>query len=125
MSLIISDVFEELKMPTLTTKYTKVYVEKEHKYNAKHRFIVARAEDGEKIADIHFQEGPIKECGVNGVANEDLLNMVLCRLKHFQDSPYKCYENQAAIEYIETALEWLKARTNKRAEEGKEGTSQV
>ena len=125
MSLIISDVFEELKMPTLTTKYTKVYVEKEYKYNAKHRFIVARAEDGEKIADIHFQEGPIKECGVNGVANEDLLNMVLCRLKHFQDSPYKCNENQAAIEHIEGALRWLRARTNKRAEEGKEGTSQV
>ena len=34
------------------------------------------------LCEIHFQEGPIKECGVNGVCNEDLINMVLERLEH-------------------------------------------
>lgn len=120
---------ELLEMPTLTSKYTTVYVEKDFNYNAPHFFEVVKtgSEHGEcdKLAIIHFQEGPIKECGVNGVCNEDLLNMVLCRLQHFQESEFKCEENQRAIEAIESALAWLRIRTDKRAARGVEGTHVV
>lgn len=114
---------KELIMKTLTSDYTKVLVEEEFQYSAPHSFRVIDAKTEEAICEIHFQEGPIKECGVNGVANEDLLNMVLCRLQHFQDSKYSCPENTAAVAYIEKALQELRARTNKRIALGVEGTS--
>ena len=117
--------YTELSMPTLTAKYTKVMVENSFQYNAPHSFLVVRAEDEKVIEHIHFQEGPVKECSVNGVANEDLLNMVLCRLQHFQESEYACYENQKAVECIMDALSWLRMRTNQRTERGVEGTSKV
>ena len=46
----------------------------------------------------------IKECGVNGVNNEDLINMVIERLEHFQRSEYACRENAIAITKLEEAL---------------------
>jgi hypothetical protein len=122
----------ELKHDLLTTKYTKVYHEDNFKFNAPHRFIVEKAgsefkeKDGVRetsLAEIHFQEGPIKECGVNGVCNEDLLAMVICRLEHFQKSEFACRENALAITKLEEALLWLRKRTMGRENRGVEGTN--
>ncbi len=77
------------------------------------------------LCDIHFQEGPIKECGVNGVCNEDLINMVIDRLEHFQNSEFRCNENAAAITKLEEALLWLRKRTIGREQRGVEGTHKV
>lgn len=105
-----------------TTKYTKILVEEEYSYNAPHNFKVLKAEDSTELCNIHFQEGPIKECGVNGVNNEDLINMVICRLNGFQNSEFNCRENALAITKLEEALLWLRKRTIRREQEGKEGT---
>lgn len=119
-------VFDELKMDLLSNKYTKVLVENEYHYNAPHRFIVVDANNEDKaLATIHFQEGPIKEAGVNGVANEDLINMVICRLQHFQDSEFSCKENACAITKLEESLLWLRKRTMARENRGVEGTNKV
>ena len=112
---------KELKMPMLTQKYTRVLVEEHYQYNAPHNFAVENKE-GKKLCNIHFQEGPIRECGVNGVCDEDLINMVLCRLQHFQESEFKCRENALAITKLEEALLWLRARTMAREARGVEGT---
>ena len=77
------------------------------------------------LADIHFQEGPIKECGVNGVCNEDLINMVIERLEAFQNTEFKCRENAVAITKLEEALLWLRKRTMGREQRGVEGTNEV
>ena len=77
------------------------------------------------LCDIHFQEGPIKECGVNGVCNEDLINMVIDRLEHFQNSEFRCRENALAIAALEEALLWLRKRTMGREQRGVEGTHAV
>ncbi len=123
---------KELKMDLLTSKYTQVLVEEDFQYNAPHHFIVAKAPPApevfsstEPLADIHFQEGPIKECGVNGVCNEDLINMVICRLEHFQQSEFRCRENALAITALEEALLWLRKRTMARENRGVEGTHAV
>lgn len=73
--------------------------------------------------EIHFQEGPIKECGVNGVCIEDLLVMVIRRLEGFQNSEFKCRENACAITKLEEALLWLRKRTMGRENRGVEGTN--
>ena len=117
---------KKLEMDLLTSKYTQVIVEEEYSYNAPHHFQVVKSDaPQETVADIHFQEGPIKECGVNGVNNEDLINMVICRLEHFQQSDFRCRENACAITKLEEALMWLRKRTTAREKRGVEGTHTV
>lgn len=123
-----------LQHDLLTTNYTAIIHEMDYKYNAPHTFKVIATEPEKKgphkgqnlvVGLVHFQEGPIKECGVNGIANEDALGMVLKRLECFQESEYKCRENAIAITKIEEALMWLRRRTNKRVIRNVEGTSNI
>lgn len=112
----------ELKRDLLTSKYTKVFAESNFNYNAPHSYIVCTAREEALLCKIHFQEGPIRECGVNGVCGEDLINMVIDRLEHFQDSEFRCRENAVAITKLEEALLWLRKRTMGREQRGVEGT---
>lgn len=74
---------------------------------------------------IHFQKGPIKEAGVNGVTDEALFAILIDRLQGFQKGPYSCRENAIALTHVETALLWLQHRTRTREARGVEGTSVV
>ena len=117
---------KELKYDLLTSKYTKVYHEdsEEMKFNAPHHFDVATATEPQNVlCKVDFQEGPIKENCVNGLCNEDLIAMVICRLEHFQKSEYACRENALAITKFEEGLLWLRKRTMGREQRGVEGTS--
>jgi hypothetical protein len=125
---------QELKSGLLTNKYTRIFHEDESdiKFNAPHHFKVYDETklpqidpDYPCICEVNFQEGPIKECGVNGVANEDLINMVIRRLEGFQKSEYACRENALAITKLEESLMWLRKRTNDREARGVEGTHAV
>lgn len=75
--------------------------------------------------DIRFQNGPIAEVGVNGVTQEALLAVLIDRLSGFQDGPYACEENKAALYHVREAQQWLHQRTKKRLERGVEGTHQI
>ncbi len=114
----------EITNGLFTKKYTTVYGT-DYAFNAFHKFIVYMNENGQAIAEIDFQRGPIKECGVNGVANEDLILMVLTRLQQFQNSPYQCRENAIAITKLEEAVMWLRKRTLDRETRGVEGTNKI
>ena len=113
--------FEIVKIGT--DKYTEVLADSTKSYNCSPNFAVRTKATGEILADIHFQDGPVKEVGVNGVANEDLIVMVMHRLNQFQDSDYACKENADAVKHLQGALDSLRARTNKRVQRGVEGTS--
>ncbi|WP_079709775.1 hypothetical protein [Paraliobacillus ryukyuensis] len=113
---------EELKHDLLINKYTKVYHEENFQFNAPHYFEVVQPANDEILQTIHFQEGAIKEYGVNGVMNEDLIVMVISRLEHFNQSDFKCKENSMAITKLEEALLWLRKRTMSREQRGVEGT---
>lgn len=119
----------KLEHDLLTNKYTEVYHEnpEEMNYNAPHHFVVkdTDTERKEVLSVVHFQEGPIKECGINGVCNEDLIAMVITRLEHFQKSEFACRENALAITKLEEALLWLRKRTMAREKRGVEGTHKV
>lgn len=73
---------------------------------------------------IRFQNGPIKEHGVNGVTQEALLAIVADRLRSFQAGPFASRENAVALTHIETAQLWLHKRTLDRIARGVEGTNQ-
>ena len=71
---------------------------------------------------IVFQNGPIKEVGVNGITGEALLAIQIDRLRSFQAGPYACRENALALTNLEQALMWLQKRTRDRLARGVEGT---
>lgn len=83
----------------------------------------ANALTSASYATVSFQNGAVKENGVNGIHQEDLLVIVLDRLKGFQAGDFSCRENALAITKIEEALHWLNHRTRDRMDRGVEGTS--
>lgn len=81
--------------------------------------------EASRIADhsIIFQNGPIKEVGVNGITSEALLAIVIDRLRSFQAGQFSCRENAIALTHCEDALMWLQRRTRARIRRGVEGTN--
>jgi hypothetical protein len=73
---------------------------------------------------IEFQNGPIKEAGVNGISQEALLAVLIDRLRSFQAGPFACRENAIALTHFEEGLMWLQKRTRDRLARGVEGTNQ-
>jgi hypothetical protein len=71
---------------------------------------------------ILFQNGPIKEAGVNGITQEALLAIVIDRLRSFEAGPFSCPENALALAHCQETLRWLQLRTVARIERGVEGT---
>ena len=122
---------KDVKHDLLTNKYTKVMHEDpmNMKYGAPHHFVVAGVTANHEpvgvLATVNFQEGPIKEVGVNGVCNEDLIAMVICRLENFQKGDFSSRDNAMAITKLEEALLWLRKRTIGRENRGVEGTSKI
>lgn len=104
-----------IKSPLATQNYTRVLVDESKEPN---RFLIDAVGSDDVLKDIltkiNFQTGPVKEVGVNGVFNEDLLLIVLHRLEYFQKGDYACKENEEAIKKIEEALMWLGKRTKDR-----------
>lgn len=74
---------------------------------------------------ILFQNGPIKEFGVNGITQEVLLAIVIDRLRGFQSGPFSCRDNAIALTHCEDALMRLQNRTHERLRRGVEGTNAV
>lgn len=73
---------------------------------------------------ITFQDGPLAEHGANGTTNEDVIEAIIERLEALNTPPYACRENSVAITHLQTALLWLKFRTDNRVKRNVEGTSQ-
>ncbi len=71
--------------------------------------------------NIKFQEGPIKENEINGCQIEDIIDVLVDRLKRFQAGKYSCRENALAITKLEEARMWLNERTRDRIERNVEG----
>ena len=89
---------------------------------ASHRYVTMAGPV--QLGCIKFQEGPILESGVNGLAQEDLLAIVIDRLQGFQSGDFACGENGRALEALEMALGWLRQRTADRRTRGVEGINE-
>jgi hypothetical protein len=78
----------------------------------------------ETCLPVLFQNGPIKEFGVNGITQEVLLAIVIDWLRSFQAGPFASPDNANALVDCQSALNWLQQRTRKRIARGVEGTNQ-
>lgn len=79
---------------------------------------------GDDVLVILFQNGPVREHGINGVTEAALLAIVLDRLEAFQRGAYANVQNLHAIAHLEKALECLHVRTRERLARNVEGTSE-
>lgn len=79
---------------------------------------------GENITPIYFQNGPVKENGVNGVTSEALLAILIHRTKILNGN-FPCDENKRAISYMENASALFEQRTRDRLNRGVEGQNKV
>lgn len=88
---------EDAKVPGLTRIYA----------------VLPANHDGAKVTDwcasVRFQSGLVEECGVNGCFNEDLLHIVLDRLRQEQKGNGRRRENLGAIIKISAALAELRS----------------
>lgn len=84
-----------------------------HVYEIKH--------GGLQLGVIKFQNGPIKEHGVNGITQEALLAICIDRLEGFQRGEFACRENALALTKMQEAMHWLHHRTRDREARGVEG----
>jgi hypothetical protein len=112
-----------------TKNFTKIIVkDAPGQGNACHVYSIIRSHtEGAGIQEdfgyISFQNGPIKEFGINGCHNEDLLAIVIDRLESFQKGSFACRENALALTKIQEAMHWLNHRTNDRIVRNVEGTN--
>ena len=119
-----------MKLNIGTSRFTQVTIlDAPGHGNAHHSYEITQAEQENNppqvFAFVRFQNGPIKEAGVNGMFNEDLLAIVIHRLQCFQSGPYQCRENALALTKLEEAMHWLNARTTNRQARGVEGTHKI
>lgn len=75
--------------------------------------------------DIRFQNGPVKEAGVNGLTHEALLAVLIDRLEGFQSGPYAHPYNSDALTSLLSAQASLQQRTRDRIWRGVDGTHTI
>jgi hypothetical protein len=79
------------------------------------KYTVRTAEAKLLLCELKFQEGSLKDAGINGVTNEVLLAIVIDRLQWFQlGINWRCRQNAIAITKLEEALHWLRDRADEQ-----------
>ena len=107
-------------------RFTKVVVHDDPGAGgACHEYSIEPVDHGPRFAFVEFQNGPIKEFGVNGCHQEDLLAIVIDRLESFQAGDFACDDNHAALVDLKSAMKHLNRRTKQRQDRGVEGTNEV
>ena len=78
-------------------------------------------EYGNSVTVIFFQNGAVKEAGVNGLQMEHLMSICIDRLECFQAGPYPNANNGLALAALKSAMGHLHVRTKERIARGVEG----
>ena len=82
------------------------------------------ASDDGVLGILNFQNGPVKEAGINGITNEEVLAALLHRTR-ILNAQWPCKENEIAIDAMQLALNSFEYRTKEREIRGVEGTNQA
>lgn len=115
-------------------RFTKVLVGDEpDQSGACHKYYFCRAKEIQtavplpagEFGYVEFQNGPVKEFGINGCHQEDLLAIVIDRLQHFQARYFAYRENALALAKLKEALHWLNHRTSNRVRRGVEEINEI
>jgi hypothetical protein len=84
---------------------------------------VISVQPDDAIEALHFQEGARKDPNsIEGITDQDLLEIVRDRLRGFQSGDMPTRETACALTHIEEALMWLNKRIEDRIERNVLGT---
>ena len=75
--------------------------------------------------NIVFQEGAVKEVGINGCQTPDIINVLIKELTLLNVAPHATRETSMAITKLDEAAMWLDKRIKDREARGVEGTQKV
>lgn len=78
----------------------------------------AEATDNKLATIILMQNGLLSENGMNGVTIDDLLQVCEAIVEGYQEGKFQCEENGKALEHIREALTSLRARRERRSDQG-------
>lgn len=81
--------------------------------------------DTKQVGELRFQNGPLKENKADGCQIEDILSILIDRMKYFQCGNFACRENEVTLKYLELAMQQLNLRTANREARNVEGTQQL
>lgn len=76
------------------------------------------------MSALRFQNGPIKEVGVNGTTSEEVLKVLIHRTTVLNNK-FPCKENETALYHLNKALDAFNDRTKNRQARGVEGLNKV
>jgi hypothetical protein len=117
------DKYSKLEHDLITTDNTHIVIDNDSiQFNAPHDYEILQNDNNNMLCKVHFQQGGVKEAGLNGIFMEDLIAICINRLENFQNSDFRCRENAVAITKLEESLMWLRKRTlnkQKRNVQGK------
>lgn len=82
------------------------------------------ASDDGVLGILNFQNGPVKEVGINGITSEGVLAALIHRTRILNEN-FPCKENELALDALQLAVKAFEARTKERVSRGVEGTNQV
>jgi hypothetical protein len=89
-----------------------------------HKYTLANFEGGNEAQSLQFIEKDAAMNTINdGTTNEEVLSMLIDRIRFLNDNRLPSRENSIAITKLEEALLWLNKRTANRKARGVEGTS--
>lgn len=71
---------------------------------------------------IAWQDGNIRDNGINGAQMRDIIEAVKARFEFFQNSKFACAENLEVIDLLNRAVAVIDSRTARRKVAGIEGT---
>lgn len=92
---------------------------------ANHKYlIVLQGTNGDQHVSIDFQNGAIKEAGLNGLPDEALLAILIDRADGFANGPFESEDNDNALFHLKEAMHFKQKRTRERIARGVEGTHQ-
>lgn len=104
-------------MQTLHTKINRGPIE----FNAPNSYEIEHKASDATAAIIKFQKGPVQDEGLNGIFMEDLLLICIDQLEHFQNSDFKCQENEDTLRHLRDALHCTRSRQYERNLRGVQG----
>ena len=97
-----------------------------------HIFYLSPSPEPDKVVDnysegcqtLQFQNGPIKEVGINGITEASLFKILIERFETFQKGDFSCVENECILDNLYCCLCKINQRTNDRIKRNVEGLNE-
>ncbi len=82
-----------------------------------HDFEIKSVVDDKALCHLHFQQGNPFEVGVNGIRNEDLIRILIERIKTYNKVNSRSLEDENALSRLYEAYWWLSQKKATRKQE--------